>query len=274
VTESELVLGGSGEGTYSPDKVGGAIQFFTPFFDIFDGDGNRTLTATLYYSGSAPSNFVLSDYCPGVDGQTITVVKDVQTEYDRAHDWSIAKKVETDNGYEKDGYPKIWLYTDGAGDESAEWTVDVTYEGYEDSGHRVFGSIVITNVGQDAKTITTVVDELAGTVIDVTCPVTLPHTLDAAETLTCTYSEWGYVEGYNVVTVTVEGEDDPYTDTVAIVWGDPENEYDRFVDVTDTNPGLAAKYTAAELTLDAHDYAEGDVETFTYSDDFAWADYG
>ncbi len=56
VSEAKLLLGGSGDGAYSPTKDGPVIEVFTPFVDIFDGDGTRVLEAVVNYDGSLPTN--------------------------------------------------------------------------------------------------------------------------------------------------------------------------------------------------------------------------
>jgi len=70
VTGAELVLGGSGSGTYSSTKSKSVVEFFTPYFDL------DTLTAVVNYSGSLKKNsqFVISDYCPGESGPTTYTV--------------------------------------------------------------------------------------------------------------------------------------------------------------------------------------------------------
>jgi hypothetical protein len=185
ITEAELVLGGTGSGTYAPTKMGSTLEFFTPYFDI---DG---LTATLHYAGKLGRNsqLVISDYCPGGE-EDLAVSKTVVTSYIREHFWDIAKKVETENGYELDGYPKIWLDGPGdEGDETATWTIDVTYEGFKDKDFNVSGEIFIENIGDLAAVITSVDDVLGGMPIDVDCGVTFPYTLPVDMTLTCTYDE-------------------------------------------------------------------------------------
>ena len=250
-----------------------------------------TETDDVLLSGSAMSDgsnsfFNLSHTCPGENGngggesQSLLVTKTVETSYIRTHDWSIDKVVDTDNGYELEETPKIWLFIDGSGNESAEWAVDVTYEGYEDSDWNVSGVITITNIGANAKLIDSVVDELAGEEIPVECSVndadiSFPYTLAVAGVITCTYSEDIYVEGNNVVTVTVDAAENdlfsPYSDTKAIVWGDPDTEVNALVTVSDLSELFGSKTLG---TLDAADYDEGDIIPFNYNKSFAWGDYG
>jgi hypothetical protein len=260
ITEAELVLGGSGSGTYAPTNYGPVVEFFTPYFDV------ETLTATLYYDGTLGDNtqFVISDYCPGVGYEELTVEKKAVTSFTREHFWDIAKSVSTEFGYELDGYAKIWLFIDGSGDETATWTVDVTYEGYEDDDFNVSGVITVTNTGTLDAVITAIDDVLGSTAIDVDCGVEFPYTLPVGQTLTCSYSEDGYFEGLNEVTVTTER--DTYDAEAAIAWGDPTTEINETVNIKDISD-LFGEVDLGTVT------APNDAQ-FTYTKDFSWAEYG
>jgi hypothetical protein len=156
------------------------------------------------------------------------------TSYTREHFWDITKEVETEKGYTvDDDIAKIWLYIDGSGDETATWTVDVTYEGYEDYGFNVSGLITIENIGTVDAVITAVDDVLAGDPITVDCGVDFPYTLPVGETLTCTYDEDvdSKIAGSNEVTVTTER--DEYFADAEIIWGDPTTEINKTVNVKD-----------------------------------------
>ena len=202
-------------------------------------------------------------YCPGQE--ELTVTKTVVTYFEREHFWDIDKYVETENGYTiDDGIAKIWLDQGGMNDETATWTVDVTYEGSVDSGYKVSGSIIIENTGDLDAVITGVVDLLGGTAIDVDFGVAFPYTLPVGETLTGTYSEDGYFEGENVVTVTTER--DTYGDTKDIVWSeDPNLETNKTVNIEDISSEFGT------VALGSVTAPNGD--SFTYSEDFAWVDY-
>jgi hypothetical protein len=261
-TDALLTLGGTGSGAYAPGAplVADIWHFYTPFFEL---DG---LTAKIELFGGMPGTgggLVISDYCPGYY-EELDVTKTVNTSYTREHFWDIDKKVETEFGYELDGFPKIWLYTDGGGDEKATWTVDVTYEGYEDSAFYVWGDITIENIGTLDAVILSVEDVLGGVPIDVSCPVTFPYTLLVGETLTCTYSEDGYFEGSNEVEVTTER--DTYTDSKPIVWGAPSSEINKTITVKDLSD-LFGEVVLGQVT-------EPNDATFTYEKHFKWADYG
>jgi hypothetical protein len=146
-TDAKLVV--NGDEYYPGAPLNANIwHFYTPFYNL------TGLTATIYLDGepAKPARLVISDYCPGDGGdggifESLTVLKTVDTSYNRTHNWSIAKCVETDNGHELGGFPKIWLFTDGSGDENATWKVNVTYDGYQDSDHIISGEITIINGG-------------------------------------------------------------------------------------------------------------------------------
>jgi hypothetical protein len=196
--------------------------------------------------------------------EELKVDKTAITSYNREHFWDIDKSVDTDNGYEHDGFPKIWLYVDGSGDETATWTVDVTYEGYNDYGHNVSGDITIENTGTVTAVITDVDDVLGGTSIAVDCGVTFPYELAVGDTLTCTYDKDGEFTGTNEVTVTTQR--DEYSASADIIWGDPTIELYKTVNIKDISD-LFDEVDLGSVT------AQNDA-TFTYTKDFAWEDYG
>jgi hypothetical protein len=228
--------------------------------EVSCGEPSAAVTVTNTYTGPT---------------EDLDVVKTVNTSYTRTHSWSIDKAVDTENKYTEDGYPKIWLYVDGSGDETATWTVNVTYGGYEDSDYNISGNITITNIGDVDTMIEQPVDILGG--INITDEIdwggaTFPYPLAKGETLTGTYSYDGYLEGDNEVTVFTQYNPEGYYFAKDIEWGDPTEDINATVEVTDTNPGFSDKY--GQVILDAYDYTEGDVITFTYDKHFAWANYG
>ena len=267
-TSADLTLGGTGVDVYSPGHPLNANvwHFYTPYYEV------EGLTAVINLYGGSPGRgggLVISDWCPG-EFESLDVSKTAVTTYTREHFWDIDKKVETDNGFVHKELPKIWLYANGSGDEAATWTVDVTYLDYEDYDHNVSGVITIFNDGQLPAVITAVDDVLAGMPIVVDCGVMFPYTLPVGDTLTCTYDEdVAYkVEGFNEVTVITERAD--YFANAPIIWGAPALQYKDVVTVKDSND------TGGVLpaTLYAADYEAGEVISFTYSQAFAWADYG
>jgi hypothetical protein len=205
--------------------------------------------------------------------EELTVTKYANTSFTRTHDWSIDKSVATQNEYELDGVPKIWLYWDGSGDETATWTVDVTYEGYEDSDWNVFGNIIITNTGDLEAVITDVSDLIDGvTAAQVVFDVTFPYTLTQGSLLIGTYSADVSDATAESNEVTVTTERDVYSDDADIDWDEADiTEVNAEVDIVDDSDlnGLVTLDT-----LDAADYVEGDVIPFNYDHDFAWEDYG
>lgn len=255
VSDPLLILSGSGTGEYLPFKLSGpTYHFYTPYFDL------DTLEAIMWFNGDYDGQFVISDYCPGVEVEELTVTKTVDTSFNRMHDWSLDKSVVKDTFY---------LYVDGSGDAKATWKVDVTYLGFVDADHNVKGEITIENTGNTDAMITKIEDVLGGTLIMVHCGVTFPYELIEGATLKCTYDEAGKFMGDNVVTVTTEK--DEYSDTVAIVWGAPVNDVHATVVVKDASDLFG---TVTLGTLNAYDYDKDDIIAFEYYKDFKWADYG
>jgi hypothetical protein len=210
----------------------------------------------------------------------VTVEKTADTEFTRTHDWSIEKRVETENGHELDDIAKIWLSTDGLGDETATWYVDVTYEGFEDSAGKVSGDIYIANTGNIPARITDVEDDIgiAGVDVTVTCDEPLPYTLAVGEILECSYEsdEFDPEDGTNTVTVTGDYPDHPgegavnETDTADFEFDEPTTEVHATVDVKDLSDLFGEELLG---TLDAADYEPGDVIPFDYSKEFNFEDF-
>ena len=166
VTKAELVLGGTGTGTYEPTKVVSVLHFYTPFFEL---DG---LTATVYYEGKLGRNaqFVISDYCPGLP---LEVEKTAAGSFDRTVTWKLEKSVDPTKHEGKAG--------ELAG--SSTWTVIAT-KSEEKDNFMVEGEITIYNPRSFAVdfSVTDVLDD--GTVADVTCP---SYSVLALGTVVCTY---------------------------------------------------------------------------------------
>ena len=273
---------GNKEDGYNIEVTNEVAGYIAVIDEVYFGIGNNArkftfdpwitfagpLPAPINPSGD-PGDISHTHFCFDLEeeGRSLDVSKTVVTSYTRTHEWDIDKKVETENEYELDDFAKIWLFIDGSGDEKATWTVDVTYVGYEDSDWNVSGVITIENIGTSKKSITAITDMLGGSPISVDCgeDFELPYDLPVGETLTCDYDEDGYVEGDNVVTVTVEGEEEPYTATEPIVWGDPTTELYATVNIKDISD-LFGEEDLGSVTA-----PNGD--TFTYDKEFAWADF-
>lgn len=259
-------------GTFSADPFPGGVfiahpdnshaYIWTPTDDtLLAGSGTRD-------GDEGPPNvtsFNLSHVCPRDEGfEHLDVSKTANTSFTREHFWDIDKSVSTQYGHTVNGYSKVWLYIDGSGNETATWTVDVSYEGYVDSNWNVSGAVYIDNTGTLDAVITSVDDVLAGQPISVDCGVAFPYTLPVGESLTCTYSEDGYVEGSNEVTVTTER--DTYSASAAIVWGAPTTEINKTVNISDWSDLFGNVHLGTATAPNG--------ATFTYHKPFAWADYG
>jgi hypothetical protein len=277
-TNAELIVNGV---SYQPGEPLNANiwHFYTPFSELDD------LTATIYLFGGAPGpggGLVISDYCPGEE-LALDVRKSATAEFIRTHKWDIDKSVTTENEFFLNGYPKIWLYTDGLGDETATWTVDVTYNGYDDSDFVVFGEIEIENISSSVKKVTSIVDDLGFPGyedIDLECvdgdnnafdPNELPKDIASGEVWVCSYEVEvdGAAQGdfgTNAVTVLVDGDDTIYGATADWEFDEPKEEFYKTVNVKDISD-LFGEVNLGTVT------APYDAQ-FTYTKDFAYDDYG
>ncbi len=202
--------------------------------------------------------------------EELAVCKTVETSYTRTHKWDIEKHVETENGYKlEDCTPKIWLYTDGHGDETATWSVDVLYKGAVEGDFTIGGTITIKNTGTQDAVITGLEDVLAGVTVPVAWSwpegTTLPYTLRVGEILTGTYvgSISSKVEGKNVINVVTEV--DKYSGEAAISWGDPVSEVNKTVNIKDLSDLFGTKNLG---TVTASMGAQ-----FTYNEHFSYGAY-
>ena len=216
--------------------------------------------------------------------EELTVTKTVDTSYKRVHAWDIDKYVETENEYTVDeDTPKVWLFIDGSGNETATWNVCVTYEGYEDSDFVVYGTITIENTGDydwDASIIN-IVDTLAGNDITIyldeeytqayIADFDNPIVLAQGEDITLYYHESvdSKIEGNNEVTVTTTVRDYD-ADPVAIVWGEPAEEEYAVVNIEDVSDYFGTEHLG---TLDAAELDEGEVTCFDYDYFFEYGEY-
>jgi hypothetical protein len=248
-----LTINGTTYGNAFKPGNSGTYQFVTPYYapeDILSAYTSFTVTDP----GKKAWVLTISHGCDGAYEQ-LDVNKTVDTSYTRTHDWSVDKSVDPED---------LYLYVPGQeglpSSGSITWTVVVSYEGYTDSDWNVYGDITIDNTGTLDADIQSVSDLLAGDSIAVDCGVTFPYTLPVDESLTCSYSQDGYVEGNNVATVTTLV--DTYSDTKPIVWGDPTTEVNATADVEDDLGGYLGTVTAP------------DGDSFSYTWDFDWADFG
>jgi hypothetical protein len=255
------------------------------FYDYRPGGSLGDKGLSTPFQGDKGISHVSWCYIPDVftPRGEVTVEKTAETSFTRTHDWSIDKRVETENGHELDDIAKIWLYTDGSGDETATWYVDVTYEGYEDSAGKVYGDIYIANTGNIRARIDDVEDELdiPGVNVTVTCDEDLPYILDLGDTLECTYEsdEFDPEDGTNTVTVTgktlhpddaTEFGDVDETDTADFEFDEPTTELHATVDVKDLSDLFGEELLG---TLDAADYDAGDIIPFDYDKEFSFEDF-
>ena len=289
-------------GTFDMIQVPGEQGVFHKATDYYPVGALIDFPVTATYVGNVTGNvqLVVSNGCPGdepfVPEGVLNVEKTAETSYTREHFWDIAKKVETKQGFThgEDDLPKIWLYTDGSGDEKAKWTVDVTYEGKEDSAGKVTGEITISLGGNLDAYITSVTDyldlgvqEVAATIDECLLDtdqaeilVTFPYLMtQGSPDIICKYSASAPIAGgtnfANVagefqlpagIEVKYEPEAFDEQATAPVVFGDPTTEINKTVNVEDISD-LFGEVALGKVT--APNGAQ-----FTYKKSFAWADYG
>ena len=239
----------------------------------------------------------------------LEIEKTAVTTFDREHEWDIDKYIETDNGYTiytgEEIYPKIWLFIDGSGDETAYWNVCVTYLGFEDSDWAVSGTITITNPAPIDAVINSVEDVITAAGLDDIDAVidfgegedeiTFPYTLEAGEELVLPYSaelpdgtdrvnkakavQQNFDYTYDVydeelgeLQATASGTT-VYCAEADVTFGDdPENEYLAVINIQDVSD-FDFFGTQNLGTLDAAELDEDDVTCFEYDYFFKYGEY-
>ena len=158
----------------------------------------------------------------------LTVVKTVNTTFDRDWDWTINKTGSDTNLNLQEGEQV-----------SVNYTVVVAPTS-ENINHAVSGNITITNpVGNPSATVATVTDVLnvsGAAVVD--CPGGLPQAIAAGASLVCTYTmaAASATDTQNTATVITTGSVPGGNDSEAVSYGSPVNETDECITVDDTNP--------------------------------------
>jgi hypothetical protein len=241
-------------------------------YDVFVIEDDATSGEGLEVSvtnGISHITFCFGDY--DEPRESLKVTKTVETSYDRTHNWSVEKSVDP---------AEVWLHAphgDGPGEAEVEWTVDVSYDGYTDSGWLVKGDITVLNDGPIVAPVADVTDDLSDWAGDV--PVDCWFGLEPVDfaegtfflapddQLDCTYEVAvdSMIGGTNTATATTAG--DSYYHTVDVEWGDPANEYNTSItatDVSDLFPGADKEWYYDTTTGGGQE---------TYTNTFAWDEY-
>jgi hypothetical protein len=168
----------------------------------------------------------------------LEVSKDADTTFDRVWTWDIEKTGDQTNLTLAVGQQFLVNY-------------DVKVSAVsEDSNWAVSGEITIYNPNPTAvATIESVTDVVSPDIAaTVDCGVTFPYGLAGGETLTCDYSaELPNGESRtNTATVTTSGKVAGGSGTAAVTFGDPTNETDECIDVTDDQHGFLGTVCANE----------------------------
>jgi hypothetical protein len=159
----------------------------------------------------------------------LDVSKTAETTFTRTFAWDIDKSVT----------PSAWdLFTGDTG--TSLYTVAVTKSGFTDSDWAVTGEITIANNTPFDANLTAVSDVITpsiGVVAD--CGVTLPYSLPAGATLSCTYAS-ALPDGSprtNEAAVATDGVVKGGNATAAVTFGDPTTVVNGSIDVNDSNGG-------------------------------------
>lgn len=236
------------ESTLSLDAVivKGGSQSYVYYYDP-EETSDTGLHSPDNASGS-PANISHIEFCYDYE---VDVSKTAVTSYDRTYKWDITK---TPDG----------SYTGFAGDSFVhEYTITVDRTGYDDSKWAVAGEITIQNNTPLNATLESVTDAVSGGIAPtVSCGVSFPYALAAGETLVCSYGPTDLPDGTdrtNTATVETSGQVGGDEDTVDVLFGDPTNEYNATINVTDDNG------TAADAGDDRKFGPASDDASFTYS---------
>lgn len=231
------------------DKKSGS----TVFFYVTSSLGAILLAADAR-EGTTQSNLTVS-HC-WIYPYPLQVSKTATTSYDRDWTWTIDKSANTTTlGTLQNGQ----VYT-------VNYTVKLSATS-TDSNHVVSGTITITNPLQNpTATIISVEDVLnfSGTTT-VSCGVSFPYNLSPGQTLTCSYSANVNNKNDNLntaIVTTATGTVPGNTATTSVIWGNPTNEFDECVNVSDTNPH------GPNTTLCVNDLTNGE-KVFNYSVTFS-----
>lgn len=158
----------------------------------------------------------------------LTVSKTALATYDRRYEWTIDKSVS----------PELLNLFQG---DSADvnYTVTLTRSAPIDYNAKIAGTVTIANPAPFAATITGISDALSGADISASlnCGVSLPATLAAGASLTCSYAVdvADTSTRTNVVTVTTSGPVGGGSASAQAVFGDPSSVTLASVHVTDSN---------------------------------------
>lgn len=197
-----------------------------------------------YYDGKSSDTYLVAPYDKDISHATfcwnkpLVVTKTAITIYDRSWNWTI----------DKVGDQTDLLLSVG---QSFLVNYDVTVTATKvDSNWAVTGYIYAYNPNPyAAATITGVTDVVSPDIAaTVDCGVDFPYTLAAGDTLTCTYGT-ALPDGSNRVntaTVATSGKVLGGSGTADVIFGNPTNEYDECINVTDDKYGSLGTVCAGD----------------------------
>jgi hypothetical protein len=188
---------------------------YTSGYYMFTKDNTATIDET---GQSDDASITVHCYAP-------VVSKDAETSFTRTYEWDITK--------DPDG--EYWMF---AGDSTTQgYDIEVTKTGYTDSDWAVAGTITVQNPNPRAAMTVSLADvvspDIAAT-LDCGGSLMVP----AGGSATCDYSA-DLPDGSdrtNTATATLNGID--FSGSADVIFGDPTEEIDECIDVSDTNVGI------------------------------------
>jgi hypothetical protein len=215
-------------------------------FTCDEDEGTTNNTATIVETGQEDSESVT------VTCHALTVTKTANTSLTRTWTWTIDKSADADTLLLSEGQ----LHT-------VNYQVQVSAAS-TDSNHVVSGTISVDNSTPIDASLSSVSDVVSGGInASVDCGVSFPHTLEAGDTLNCTYSA-DLPDGanrINTATATIQNTPSGTTSFSGTANVDFSNatvsQVDDCVDVSDTNVGVLGTVCAFDAP-----------KTFTYSLNF------
>jgi hypothetical protein len=188
---------------------------YTSGYYMFTKDNTATIDET---GQSDDASITVHCYAP-------VVSKDAETSFTRTYEWDITK--------DPDG--EYWMF---AGDSTTQgYDIEVTKTGYTDSDWAVAGTITVQNPNPEAAMTVSLADvvspDIAAT-LDCGGSLMVP----AGGSATCDYGA-DLPDGSdrtNTATATLNGID--FSGSADVIFGDPTEEIDECIDVSDTNVGI------------------------------------
>jgi len=188
---------------------------------------------------------------------SLEVTKDATTSYTRTYNWTVDKTADQSALTLSAGQQFLVNYS---------VTADATFK---DSNLTVSGNISVYNPGSSAVEIDNVTDDVSGIAATVDCGITFPYSLAAAGTLNCTYSATLPDDSSRINTATVHVDEDDFTGTADVIFGEPTSEVNECIDVTDSLEGFLGTVCEDHIFTYSRNIGPYSLEGIHYVDNIA-----